>query len=161
MYSECIMNSLLWWSGEGPFAGCNIVMLFSTDVPCVTRGRIMGKEKALNDLIHPPSFHEWKGFCIWSLIGIYRQFRIRLWAEIPILITLLISCYSAGRRLALPRVPFRVAEEALRSFRRLPSLFKKGKTPSLHLWHWFASLPLLKVGFFSSNVSKPYRAIAL
>lgn len=94
---------------------------------------------------------------LWWPIWMYRQFRVLLWAEILILITSLISCDSQGEALPYPK-SLCIAEGAPQKLSHPRSHFKE---PILHLWHWFASLPLLKVGFFSSNVSKPHRAPAL
>lgn len=127
----------------------NIGSLFSTDVPCVTRGRDNRKEKGLEGFNLPPPFHEWKGFSFWWPIWMYRQFRVLHCEEILILITSLISCDSQGEALPYPK-SLCIAEEwrgrgggsseVLASF---SPIFKS--TNRALVWHWFANVSLLKV----------------
>lgn len=85
-----------------------------------------------------------EGISFWWPISMYRQFSVLLWAAILILITLLISCDSQGEALPNPK-SLCIAEGAPPKPSHPHSHFR---APILHLWQWFAGLPLLKVGFF-------------
>lgn len=80
-----------------------------------------------------------EAFSFWSAVSIYRQFKLLFWAEILILITLLISCDSQGDALSYPD-----CEGAAKTSQPLSHF----TSPILRLWHWSASLSLLEVGFF-------------
>lgn len=92
-----------------------------------------------------------EGISFWWPIWMYRKFRVLLGAEILILITSLISCDSRGEGLPSPK-SLCIAEGAPQELSHPRSHFKP---PILHLWHWFASVPLLKVGFFPQMSANP------
>lgn len=79
MYSKCIMNSASDRALRA-LTHHNIGLLFSTDVPCVTRSwdKSKKKKKSLKALIYP--FHKWKEFpfdglfeCIDNLVSFREQ----------------------------------------------------------------------------------------
>lgn len=139
MYSECIMNSASD-GAERALTHRNTDSFQQMSLVWHTARIIERKGYERFNLPFP-----WmQGISFWWPIWMYRQFRGLLRAEIRILITSLISCDSKGEALPYPR-SLCIAEGAPQKPSHPRSHFR---ATILHLWHWFASLPLLKVGFF-------------